>query len=187
MIGSTNTQPANITANTTPLHRSKSNRRGVNCSAWKSNKLCCYRCLRIHSWILIKWYHRITVYRPAQSSETLRAFTMTISDNISGWCACLQQLFLYLCLLLKSRPILTTGREEMRNTTGIQLRCLLWLWPLCVFLCHIRQALEFLCRDFIGIQQLTDRPLRTSASCMRRPSLSLWLPCLISTKSEPLQ
>lgn len=77
LIGSTNTQAANKTANTMPLCRNKPDRRGVKYSAWKTNKLVCYQSLSIHSEYLINLYQGITVYFLAKARETLCGFKMT--------------------------------------------------------------------------------------------------------------
>lgn len=102
LIGSANTQPANKTANTMPLCCNKSNRRGVKCSAWKSNKLVCYQSLIIHSEYLIKIISGNHSVLSCQGQRNTVCIQNDKPDIISGLCACLQQMFLYLCSLLKT-------------------------------------------------------------------------------------
>lgn len=114
---------------------------------------------------------------PGQWHTTCIKITNQICQNCV---LALQLMFLYLCSLSNLTHGERGNKEYYRNLAMNAFSSC----DLCVCFCHIGVALEFWCWDFIGIQQLTVKPLRITAGFVSRPSLFPCLTCIMFTETS---
>lgn len=102
------------------------------------------------------------------------------SCNMSGLCACFQQTSLFAFTI---KPSQGEGKWEILQEF---LRGALSVTSF-VLLCHISLASEFSCWDFIGIQQLSEMPLRITANFSCIFFIFPWLPYIMFSKTRRLK